>query len=99
MSFDLHERIQTLKPLASPLDFRLADVARVVENLSLQIRDIYAVVIDHSDSPHSGGGEVQRRRRSQTSGTDQQHARRADLLLTRRADLSQSQVPAVANFF
>jgi hypothetical protein len=58
-------------------------------HLSLQVRDIDAIVIDQAYRPDSSGGEVQGCGRSQSTGTDQQHARRADLLLTGLTDFKQ----------
>lgn len=54
------------------------------------------VVIGEPDGPHAGGGEVERRRRSEPAGTDEQHSRVEQPALTLLSDLGDEDLPRVA---
>jgi len=74
----------------------MADVARVVENLSLQIAHVDDVEVDEAERADAGRREVERSRRSQSAGADAQHLRGFELSLARVPDLRHDQMPAVS---
>ena len=67
-----------------------------MQDLSLQIGQIDAVAVDQGDASDSGGGQVQRGRRSQSTGADQQRMTGEQSLLPFDTDLWQQNVARVA---
>ena len=79
------------------LGLRRADPLGVVDHLALQVGGVDDVVVDHADRADPGGGEVERGRRAEAAGADQQHLRVQHLQLALDADLGQQRVARVAD--
>ena len=77
------------------LHLRLADVAVVVEHLALEVGNVNSVEVDESYRPHSGEGQVDRYRRSQTARSDDQRLCVYQLSLSNAAHLGHDDVAAV----
>ena len=88
--------IQRVQPIARRLELRSADIGGAVNDLPLQVADVDAIEVDETERADAGGGEIQRRRRSETAGADAEHARRLQPPLPLHADFRQQQVAAVA---
>src|SRR2546423_381252 len=95
VKLEVDVRIDILQPCARGLQLRAANCARPVQNLALQIGKIDVVVINKANCAKSGRREVQRDRRAQSTGADQQHTRRFQTALSILAYLGQEKVPAV----
>ena len=67
-----------------------------MDDLTLEIRVVDDVGVDDAERADAGGGEVERRRRAEPAGTDQEHARVEQLLLPLLADLGNQDVAGVA---
>ena len=78
------------------LDLALPDPVGRVDDLALEVADVDDVEVDDADRPDAGGGEVERGRRAEPAGADEQRLRAEQLRLARRADLGDQQVAAVA---
>ena len=96
MRHDVDARVQPAQPLRRHLDLRAADVARLVEHLTLQVRHVDDVVIHEAEPAYAGSGEVERERAPEPAGSDQQHARLEELLLSLETELRQREVASVA---
>ena len=81
------------------LRLRLADPVRGVGDLALQVGQLQPVVVDDADGADAGRREVQRERRAEPAGADDQHAGRLQLRLADAADVLQQDVPGVAADF
>ena len=77
-------------------DLRLPDVVGLVKDLALQVRAVDDVEVDDADRADAGEREVERDRRAEATGADDEHARFDDLALPGAADLGHDQVAAVA---
>ena len=78
------------------LDLALADAVGRVDDLALQVADVDDVEVDEADGPDARRGEVERGRRTEPAGADEQRLRAEELRLAGRADLGDQQVAAVA---
>ena len=78
------------------LCFRRSDALSGVQDLPLQVGEVDCIAVDQHDRCHSGRCEVVRGRRTQPTGADDEHARRAQLLLAFDADLVQQDVARIA---
>ena len=67
-----------------------------MQHLPLEVRLVHGVVVDDPEPADSSRGEVQRRRGSEPTGADQEHARLEKPFLPGLADLRDQQVAAVA---
>ena len=67
-----------------------------MDDLALEVRVVDDVGIDDAERPDTGGREVERRRRAEPAGADQEDARVEQLLLALLADLGDEEVPRVA---
>ena len=67
-----------------------------MEDLALQVRRVDDVHVDDAERADAGGGEVERGRRAEPAGAEQEHLRVEQLLLALLADLGEQQVAAVA---
>ena len=69
------------------LGLRHPDPLGVVDHLALQVGGVDDVVVDEADRADAGGGEVERRRRAEAAGAEQQHLRveQLQLALERRS--------------
>jgi hypothetical protein len=70
----LHQRIDVVQPIARRVEFRAADVRGAVKQLTLKIRDIDDVEVHEADRADAGGGKIERRRRAEAAGTDDEDA-------------------------
>jgi hypothetical protein len=52
-----------------------------VDDLALEVGDVDDVVVDDAERPHAGRGEVERGRRAEAAGAEQQDLRVEQLLL------------------
>jgi hypothetical protein len=73
-----------------------ADACLGVQNLALQIGEIDRVVIDQRYFSNASRGKIERRRRTQTTGTDDQGMSIEDALLAFNAQCVKQNVAAVA---
>ena len=76
--------------------FGIADPFGVVDHLALQVGGVDDVVVDEADRADPGGGEVERGRRAEPAGAEQQHLRVQQLQLAVDADLGEQGVARVA---
>ena len=89
--------------LAANADGILEQIAReyavstfeVVRNLPLQIGQLDGVVVDDRDPADAGRAEVQRHRRPEAAGADDQRMRRQQPALALDADLVEQDVPRI----
>ena len=88
--------IERGQPLGRRLHLAAVQVGGAVEHLPLQVGEADDVRIDQGDMADARRGQVERRRRAQAAGADDQHPRRLQRLLPRAADLAQHQVAGVA---
>ncbi len=89
-------RVQPGESSSSGLELRDADRIGVVQDLTLQIRELHHVVIDDPDAADSGGSQVERRRRSEPARAHEQHARCSQPSLSLEPDFGDADVAAVA---
>ena len=78
------------------VDLGHADAVGRVDDLALEVRDVDDVVVDDPERADAGGGEVERGRRAEAAGAEQQHLGVEQLLLALGADLGQEEVARVA---
>ena len=78
------------------VDLRHADRLGRVDHLALQVGEVDDVVVDDAERADAGGREVERGRRAEAAGAEQQHLRVEQLRLALGADLGEQQVAAVA---
>ena len=78
------------------LDLGTADIGRRVNDLALQIRQRDSVVIDHAERADAGGGQIHQHGRTEAPGSNHQHARVAQRVLTGAADLAHHDVAGIA---
>ena len=67
-----------------------------VDDLALQVGEVDLVVVDDAERADAGGGEVERGRRAEPAGAEQQHLRVEQLGLALEPDLRHEQVARVA---
>ena len=75
---------------------RHPDPLGVVDHLALQVGGVDDVVVDEADRADAGGGEVERGRRAEPAGAEQQHLGVQQLDLAVDPDLGQQRVARVA---
>ena len=75
---------------------RHPDPFGVVDHLALQVGGVDHVVVDQADRADARGGEVERGRRAEPAGAEQQHLRVQQLDLAVDADLGEQGVARVA---
>ena len=88
--------VERLDLLLGGVDLRHADAIGGVDDLALQVGDVDDVVVDDAQRPDARGGEVERGRRAQAAGAEQQHLGVEQLLLALGADLGEQEVARVA---
>ena len=76
--------------------FGVADPLGVVDHLALQVGGVDDVVVDQPERADPRRGQVERGRRAEPAGADQQHLRVQHLQLALDADLGQQRVARVA---
>ena len=104
--FDASIRVWYLTTLTSGLSawidcsaestFGVADAVGRVDHLALQVREVDDVVVDDAERADAGRGEIQRGRRAEPAGAEQQDLRVEQLLLALDADLRDEHVARVA---
>jgi hypothetical protein len=67
-----------------------------MQDLALQVGPVDDVVVGDDQTSDPGGGEVDRRRRAEPAGADDQGPRAEQFLLARDIDVRQHDLPAVA---
>jgi hypothetical protein len=82
--------------LLGRVDLGHADPVGRVDDLALEVRDVDDVVVDDAEGADAGRREVQRGRRPEPAGAEQEHAGVEELLLAGLADLGQQEVARVA---
>ena len=75
---------------------RHPDPFGVVDHLALQVGGVDDVVVDQADRADAGRGQVERRRRAEPAGAEQQHLRVQQLQLAVDPDLGKEGVARVA---
>src|SRR5215470_2641962 len=93
---DLHIGVERLDGLRARVDLGTSHAARGVEHLTLQVRHVPHVAAHEPQGAHAGCGQVERRRRAQSAGADQQDLGAEELALALLADLREKEMPAVA---
>ena len=93
---DLDVGVQRVDRLLGRVDLRHADPLAGVDHLALEVGQVDLVVVDDPERADAGRGEVQRGRRAEAAGAEQQHLGVEQLLLALGADLGQQQVARVA---
>src|SRR5205823_14249314 len=93
---DVDVRVQGLEGGPGGVDLRRAEVGGRVDDLALEVRLVDDVRVDDPEPADARGREVERRRRPEPAGADQQDLRFEQLELPLLADLRDEQVPAVA---
>ena len=88
--------LSALIAIARGLDLALADPVGRVDDLALEVADVDDVEVDEADRADARGGEVERGRRTEAAGADEQRLRAEQPGLAGRADLRDQQVAAVA---
>ena len=74
----------------------LADGARAVEHLPLQIRGIDDIEVHEAERADARRGEIERGGRAEPAHAYEQHARALELLLSLETDVGENEMPAVA---
>ena len=67
-----------------------------MQNLALQVSQVDCVVIDQGDLADTGGSQIERHRRAQTAGADDERMRGQQLFLTFDANIVEQDVTRVA---
>ena len=93
---DLDVGVERRDRLLGRVDLRHADPLARVDHLALEVRQVDLVVVDDPERADAGRRQVQRRRRAEPAGAEQQHLRVEQLLLALDPDLRQQQVARVA---
>ena len=88
--------LSAVERLLRRVDLAVADAVEVVEDLALQVRGVDLVHVDDADRADAGRGEVQRGRRAEAAGAEQEHLGVEQLGLALDADLGQQEVALVA---
>jgi hypothetical protein len=73
-----------------------ADLRGRVGDLPVQVGELDPIVIDDAERADAGGRQIQRERRAETAGADQEDTGLEQLRLAGAADLGQHDVPGVA---
>ena len=93
---DLDLGVERVDRLLGRFDLALADPIGRVDDLALEVADVDDVEVDDADGPDARRGEVERGRRAEAAGADEQRLRAEQLRLALGADLGDEQVAAVA---
>ncbi len=92
---DVDVGVELCERLLRGVDLALADAVDVVQDLALQVRRVDDVHVDDAERSYPGSGEVQRGRRSEPTGAEEEHLALEQLLLAGLADFGQQDVTAV----
>jgi hypothetical protein len=99
VKFDADMGICFLQAVASTVDFFSTNIASSVEDLALEVGGIDHIKVDHPQRADSGGGEIETRRRPQTTSTNKENAGGFEAFLTIQSDTGKRQVSGVAGNF
>ncbi len=99
MGNQLNLGIDRAQALERRIDLAHADTVGVMNDLPLQIGQVDRVEIRQMQLPDTGGGQIQRHRRTETAKADNQHATVLELQLPVDVDVLQQNLPAVAQQF
>ncbi len=99
MKLGLHQRIHLPQPCGRALEFGFPDPRLAVEDLALEIRGIHHIRIDQAEAADPGGGKIERGRRSQRAGADEQDGRVFQLQLSARPDGGDEDVAGITEQF
>src|SRR6266849_5673834 len=88
-------RIEPLDRVGGAFRLGAADIRRAVQHLALQIGEADMIVVDHRQLADPGGGEIEKRRRADAAGADDEDARGLQLLLAGAAHFAQHDVAGV----
>lgn len=95
MQDNIDQRVQLRNGLPRRFDFRRADVVDAVDDLTLQVAEVYVVVVDDSRGSYARRSEVQQCWRSQPAGTDDKNFRILKPALAQSADFRNDEMPGV----
>src|SRR6266849_6191362 len=99
VSGDLNVGIEIREARAGSFRFWLADVAGAKGHLALEIGVVHDIEVHQADVADARGGEIEPKRRAESTGADEQHFGGFELELTVHADFGHDQVAAVAQDF
>ena len=88
--------VERVDRLLRRVDLGDADALGVVDHLALQVGEVDHVVVDDPERAHASRREVQRGRRAESAGAEQEHLGVEQLPLALGADLGDQQVAGVA---
>ena len=95
MRDDIDARVQCHQVRPGCLGLACADFAGGEQHLALQVAQLDVVVVHQAQGSNASRGQVQRGRRPKAAGTNDQHGRGCEALLTGKADLRQRQVSCI----
>ena len=96
VQFHRHMRVDPLDGRGCAFDLGHADIGGAVDHLALQVGERDCVVIDDTQRPDAGSGEIEQHRRAQSAGADHEHTRALERGLARPADLAEHDVAGIA---
>src|SRR5580704_13454237 len=96
VSIDANLRIHAGQAFLGSLNLGPADVAGRKRNLALEIGEVDHVKIDDAQPPDSSRGEIESKRRTETTRADHEHLCLSELELPLHANFGHDQVAAVA---
>ena len=88
--------VEVGQPVRCPLQLRLSHLRGAVQYLALQVGLVDLVELHDADAADAGRGQVQRQRRAEPAGADQQRGAGLEPLLSRDAHVRDQDVAAVA---
>ncbi len=96
MALDVDLRVHVQQAFTRRVQLRAPHVLGTVDDLSLEVAVLDGVEVHQPDRAHARGGQVERGRRAEAAGADDQHPRLLELLLALEPDLRHDDVPGVA---
>src|ERR1017187_6262377 len=96
MKLNADERIEVAQPFFCRFGLQTPYVAGSVKDLALKVSDVDPVVIDHADGSNPCRGQVESRRTSQPTGTDDDDGRLFEPLLRLVSKAWKSEMPSIS---
>jgi len=93
----MNQRVDRAEPLARGCGFSVPNVIGIVQELTLQVGEVDRIVVRDAEPPHACCSQIQRRRGSESTGTDDQDACALQSALTVLTDFIESDVPTVSD--
>src|SRR4030095_8055 len=93
----MNQRVDRAERLARGCGFSVPNVIGIVQELTLQVGEVDRIVVRDAEPPHACCGQIQRRRGSESTGTDDQDACALQSALTVLTDFIESDVPTVSD--